>query len=256
MPVVNLDDGGTYHASTNQRKLYDCFTDFCKEIGNIKADRKIGVLVGDIGELDTKRRTVQLVTLNKATILNMMLDTLEPFIDIMDQIVVIRGTMAHVGKSSWLEEKLASDLDNTIRYNDKVASFWHFRRVFDGVRFDIAHHQTMGGIPRTEKSYIDRQTYDTIWRYMWDMNQKPPHLIWRADQHRYVSSGDKWHNFHFKVTGVAMPCFQIKTEWIYRIGHENDNPHVGGVYALCEGGDYIADKILYNIQPRKIWTEA
>ena len=255
-PVVNLDDGGTYRASDTQRAMWTAWMDYWSEMKAIQADRKIGVWNGDAGELDTKRRSYQIITANKATIEGIARQVLEPVLDVVDALIIMRGTKAHSGKSSWLEESIAQDIDCVIPNNSTAAAWWHFRGKIDKVRFDITHHQPMGGIPRTEKSYIDRLTYDTIWRYIWEMNEKPPDLIWRAHQHRYVSTGDKWHNDYFKVTGISMPGWQVKTEWIYRIGQENARVEVGGVWALCDNGKYTHDKLTYTVKPRRVWSKS
>jgi len=100
-PVINLDDGGTYHASRTQRELYNCWLDFWQQAKELTTGyKRVGVFNGDLGELDTKKRSIQLVTLNKATIQRMVIDTIEPALAILDSVFVMRGTAAHTGKSS------------------------------------------------------------------------------------------------------------------------------------------------------------
>ena len=104
-PRVQLDDGGTYIASPTQRWIWEMsneFTEWAKDIA--RGYKPVAVFNGDLGELDTKKRTNQLISLNKATILNMITETLEPLTSWVDACYFIRGTPAHVGKSSWLEE--------------------------------------------------------------------------------------------------------------------------------------------------------
>ena len=50
---VNLDDGGTWRSSRQQAALWECWQDYWQQAASIKADQKIAVLNGDIGELDT-----------------------------------------------------------------------------------------------------------------------------------------------------------------------------------------------------------
>ena len=97
-PVVNLDDGGTYHASRGQRWLWECWLDFTERVTGLPG-RKVLLINGDMGELDTKRRSNQLITVNKANIQRLVLDTLEPLVTAVDSLIVIRGTMAHTGKA-------------------------------------------------------------------------------------------------------------------------------------------------------------
>jgi hypothetical protein len=114
-PVINLDDGGTYRSSPVQRWLWECWLDQVERVKRIDASRKVLILNGDLGELDTKRRSTQLISANKAVIQAMVTDTLAPLVDVVDDVIVIRGTMAHTGKGGWLEESIAADLDHAIR---------------------------------------------------------------------------------------------------------------------------------------------
>jgi len=248
-PSVNLDDGGTYKASRTQRAIWDAWLDYWKEIASIPADRRIVILNGDVGELDTKRRTSQLITLNKATIQSLAVDVLEPAINVADSVIIIRGTMAHTGKSGWLEEAIALDLDNTFR-NNGTASYWQFRGIIEGVRFDVAHHAGMGRLPWTEKHAAIKMAKIALDRYVLEMKQKPPNLLWRAHNHRYASSGDNYDD----ILAVCMPCWCGRTEYVYRLGQENATPTIGGVYAICEDGQYQFDKIIYKPRWERVWS--
>ena len=63
---------------TRQRWLYSCYTDFWARVSREATGyRKILILDGDLGELDTKRRSVQLITANKSTILSTVRNVLE-----------------------------------------------------------------------------------------------------------------------------------------------------------------------------------
>ena len=108
------------------------------------------VLNGDIVEKDNKRRTHQIITRNDATLLRIAVSTLKPALEWADAIYVVRGTEAHVGKSAEMEEALAYDIG--AEKDGELHSHWHLRAVAGGVRMDIAHHATMGGMPWTERN--------------------------------------------------------------------------------------------------------
>lgn len=248
-PTVNLDDGGTYHASRTQRAMWESWLDFWDEAGKLPAKRKIGVFNGDIGELDTKRRSSQLVTLNKATIQSMVLDVLEPALDVLDAVYVIRGTMAHTGKNGWLEEAIANDI--TINMPGKTtASWWHLRAKADGVRFDVSHHANMGGLPWTEKNAGNKIASIIVWRYLVNMKQPAPQVTLRSHNHRYADSGGNFETF-----AVCLPSWSILTEFAYRTGKENDVSSIGGVWFICENSKYQYDMRIYKPQKsRRIWA--
>jgi len=241
-PTVNLDDGGTYRSSKTQRWLWSCWLDFCEKVNRLPG-RKVALLNGDIGELDTKRRSYQIVTPNKATILDMALNTLMPLLEVVNDVVVVRGTLAHVGKSAWLEEAIARDLDNAITPNGDSAPFshWHVRRVVSGVRFDIAHHATMGRLHNTEKNAANKIAVGTLYRYKVDMEQQAPDVVIRSHNHRYASSGDNYPLF-----AICSPCWTTATEFVYRVSQENTLASIGGLAFVCYDGEYQYHKYLYD----------
>ena len=246
LPSFNLDDGGTYKASKKQRALWEAWLDFWQTMSKIEADRKILFLNGDVGELDINRRTTQLITVNKANVLSLIVETLAPALDVVDDIYVIRGTIAHVGKSAWIEEALADDLGAIP--NGDAKSHWHFRGVCEGVKLDITHHAAMGRLPWTEKNAANKIASIVIYRYLHDMKQPIPDIVFRSHNHRYSDSGGNYDTF-----AVCLPCWQLKTEYVFRLGQENTLPDIGGVYAICEDGKYTYDKILYKPRTNRVW---
>lgn len=78
-PKVQLDDGGTYHASRGQRWLWDMWLEYIAWAKDMTDGYKRAVLInGDLAELDTKRRSNQIITANKATIQATIRDVLDP----------------------------------------------------------------------------------------------------------------------------------------------------------------------------------
>jgi hypothetical protein len=130
-PVFNLDEGGTFRSSKGQRWLWEHWLSFWQEVKGLEG-RRVAILNGDIGELDIKRRSYQLISPNKAMILKMVLMTLEPMLEAVDEVIVLRGTMAHIGKSAWLEEMVGNDL--TIARHDPVAGSGTHPKVTGKVR--------------------------------------------------------------------------------------------------------------------------
>ena len=252
-PVIQLDDGGSYHASRVQRWLWDCWLDQVEKVKAIEARRKVLVLNGDLGELDTKRRSTQLISGNKATILSLVLQTIEPLFSVVTDVVIIRGTMAHTGKGGWLEEAIAADLDHAVRPGKmkSPASWYHMRGVFAGVRFDIAHHVSMGSAPMYEKNAANRASAIALWRYMVDMQQDPPDVLLRSHNHRYADSGGNYETF-----AVCLPAWTTKTEFAYRIGAENTIADIGSMLFYCEGGKYTYERLPYKArEERKVWKK-
>lgn len=248
-PVVNLDDGGTYHASRSQCWLWECWLDFTAQ-AEAAPGRKVLILNGDLGDLDTKRRSYQLVSPNKATVLSLLIDTLEPLLSVADAVYIVRGTLAHTGKSAWLEEAIGKDIDTAVK-NGEQYSWYHIRGAVEGVRLDISHHTSMGGLPWTEKHAAMKLAEKVVWRYMIDMKQPPPDLAVRSHNHRKSDSFD-----NYETRGITTSAFQLLTEYAYRTGRENDLADVGGMLIPCENGKYTYNNHI-NYRPKglnRIWA--
>lgn len=246
----NLDDGGSYYASPLQRALLNSFRQFIRDAKTLtEGYRRIVIFNGDVGELDTKKRSIQLITLNKSNILRMVIDVAEPLIDIADAIVVIRGTPAHTGKASWLEEELARDLDDdlVIPATNDIYSHYHFVRKIDGVGFDIAHHSRMSQMRQTQKAYGQRLAVDTMDKYK-DRGQAPPDVVIRSHNHRRADSGLNWPTF-----AMYTPSWQLPNEYVFRIGGENDSADIGGDIFLCTNEVPNNGGAKGLIHPKFIW---
>jgi hypothetical protein len=242
---VQLDDGGSYHPSDTQRWLWDGWLKFIEWAKDVSQGYKpIAVFDGDLGELDTKKRSNQMVTMNKATILNMITEALEPLTQYADDLYFIRGTPAHVGKSSWLEE-VAADYDNTIYYSKGIRSHYQVRLSCDRVRVDIAHHGSMGNTFWTEKNSANKCASEAMTDYAFKMGQLIPHLIIRGHNHRWADSFD-----NYTTRAAYLPCWSGGTEYLHRLGKYNGTADVGGIVILCENGQYEVEK--FRHKPRKV----
>lgn len=249
-PNVNLDDGGTYHLNTTQSWLWHNFKEFCQEVASIQADRKIVYFGGDVSELDTKRRSVQLITANKATIEKMISNTLEPLYELGDSVIVIRGTQAHVGKGAWIEESFASDLDHVIKDPEhKTSSWYHMRCVIEGVRLDLAHHASLSSLPWGKGNAANNLAKKITWNYLVDMKQPVPHLTIRAHNHRKAESSS------FETFVQFLPAWTSATEYAYRTGHENTLADIGGIIFLLDNHNWQKKEIIFKpVESRRVWA--
>jgi hypothetical protein len=244
-PVISLDNGGTYHASRGQRWLWECLNDFANRFHKLPGRHIVG-LGGDLGELDIKRRTVELITPNKATIQDIAIETTEPLVGDADGVIVVRGTPAHQGKGAWLEEAIAQDLTNAIRQSKKIASWYQFQGCIDQGRFDMAHHASMGNVPATAAIRVAEAAV----RHYLSLGQPLPHVILRSHNHRKADSGD---NYPFKV--FFTPSFSLKTEFAYRQGRELQLSDIGGLIFTIEGDRVSHEWVLYEPRENKrVWA--
>jgi hypothetical protein len=237
-PVVNLDEGGTYHSSAFQRYLYSGYLEIIQEVRRRSQGRELVlVLNGDIVEMDAKARSVQLITKNQADILRMAGDLLDPLLEICSRWYVVRGTEAHTGNSNWAEEILAEDIGATKDTERGTWSHWQLRRVFGGYRYDFAHH-----IKGNTKQAAVRLAEDTI-RNCTRRGEKLPHFVVRAHVHRIFDSGMGYA----PLRAVTSPCMEGSTAYIHRLDSQNDLPEFGALY--FSGGN--VEHLGIEIKPRK-----
>jgi hypothetical protein len=242
-PSVNLDDGGTYQASKGQRWLWHNFLDYVDAVNSYRVStggKVTLILNGDTLEADTKGRSRQVITRNKADILKIAYMTMEPMLKVADRVIVIRGTAAHVGKSAEYEEEFASDITNIIP-NGEINSFWTRDIEIGGVLLNLAHHGKVGRMPHTKTNPMN--TLATIIMFYY-AGRRVPDIVIRSHNH---VKGDTYDNYPCRV--LALPAWQLSTEYSYR--GTFGKADIGGYILLCEKGKAEVVKKLYKIPDEK-----
>lgn len=251
-PRVELDDGGTYLPSDVQRWLWAGWIEFIEWARELsKGYKPVAIFNGDLGELASKHKTYQIITRNKATILGAVDDAIDPLMKWVDAAYFIRGTPAHVGSSSWLEEQIAGNYDNTVYQSKSIHSHYQMRRDFDGVRVAAGHHATMGALPWTEKDAANKVAYRAMSDYALKMHQKIPHLVIRSHNHRWADSFD-----NYETRAVCTACWCAGTEYVMRLGKYDGEADIGGVVVLCDGGKFEVEKFRHKPRKVNVWARA
>lgn len=242
-PNITLDDGGTYQASKGQRWLWRSFLDYVDTVKahQVSTDGRVTLILnGDTIEADTKGRSRQVITRNKADIIRMAYNTLEPIIEISDRVIVVRGTAAHVGKSAEYEEEFASDLTGVVM-NGEISSWWEIDVEIGGVLMNIMHHGKIGRQPNTRSNPLN--TIAT--NMMFDcIGKRLPDIVLRS--HNHVKA-DTYDNYPCRV--LALPAWQLSTEYTFRGGFGKAD--IGGLILLCNQGKAEVIKKLYEIPATK-----
>jgi hypothetical protein len=250
-PSFELDDGGTYKLNKTQRWLWGYWNECWQEAEEFMkgAIRTTWIVNGDALDYDSKGRSSQYVTNNKATVQRMAVTAMEPGLIFVDRLYMIRGTDAHVGNNGEMEEALAQDIDITVK-NGEVASWYHLQGVMCGMRVDVAHHTNMGGLAWTEKNAANKVAADAIMQYVL-AEQKIPHLVVRSHVHRHADSYD-----NFPTRAVVLPAWQSMTAYGARL-NPNRLSDVGMIVFLIDDGKIVAEKKmitkLHQIG-RSVWT--
>jgi hypothetical protein len=241
---TNLDDGGTYRSSKGQRWLWRNWLSFWEDVKHVKASEKAKVWTvfnGDVIDKNGKHPQTQNISQNEADILRMANDTVEPAHDVSDIEFVVRGTAAHSGSSGYLEEMFAADI-GAEKCGDNY-SWWELLLESDGVLFDIRHHGPLGRLPHTRGNALNRRAVELMLKYA---NQRCPDVAVQNHNHAFATSSDG-----YPVKVFSNLPWQLPTEFAARIGVIN--AEVGGMYFICDKGEYVPVVKRYQPERTRPW---
>jgi hypothetical protein len=243
-PTTNLDDGGTYRSSKGQRWLWRSWLDFWNNVEKVKKKNRSKVWTvfnGDMVDVNGKHMTSQQISQNEADVFRMAIDTLEPALEISDRFFVVRGTAAHTGSSGYLEEKIAFDI-GAEKCGDQY-SWWELLLECEGVQFDIRHHGPLGRLPHTRGNLLNRRAVELMLLY----GSKVPQVGIQSHNHHFSTSSDE-----YPIKIYAQPAWQLKSEYVYRIGIV-EPANIGGMYFVCRKGEYEPVVKRYKPEVQRAW---
>lgn len=250
LPGFRRDDGDSHGPSLTQTWLRQTWLQCQKEIEELtnKYHRTV-ILVGDVMEVNGKHLTSQVISTNPADARKHASEIFDAFLKKDDDLFVIRGTEAHTGTSGWAEEELADDLKAIKDSSTGAYSWWHLRAEFGGIKFDIGHHASMGGLPWTYGNAAMRLAVETMSDYV-DWEEPCPDIVARAHNHRFADSG-----LTYKTRAIFLPAWTFSTAYLHRLGRSNNKPHIGSIVILCEDGYYDVIPMLYKPKREPVWRK-
>lgn len=232
-PRVNLDDGGYYAFSDDQRWMWRKWQEFCRKAVDQAETWKaplITIINGDLIETDYKKRSEQIYTRNKATLARVTYDVLRPVVDYSEEVYIIRGTEAHTGPSGQYEEMIAQDLINIVPADKKHEefSFWYAELDIHGLFFLIAHHGKLGRLPWTKLNGAVSLAGQLMIQYG-DRGLKWPDFGLFAHLHQYADTYTAYNTIRL----IAMPCWQLPTAYVHRAVAGLKSSQIGGLILTC-----------------------
>lgn len=255
---VQTDDETWIYPSKPQRWLWEKHEQMIADVDAITDGyTRCLFLNGDLTE-GVHHRTHQILSPDKGVHIQAAADVLSrgilrlPF----ESVHLIRGTPAHVDNAAGLEKSVAAKLNHMgypVQRHPASNSFvWPYVYAeFDGLLVDVRHHGRAGQREHTRKAYSALYAQD-IWQSHVADGRRPPDIAVRAHLHRFIDSGPD----HRGITrAIQMPCWQLRTQFIYRIGAET-LPDIGVVVILIRDGDAVVKPLLYTPEPdpQPIWT--
>lgn len=167
----------------------------------------VTIFNGDIAEADTKNRSYQVITRNRATIVRMAVQVIEPLVRMSKAAYMVRGTEAHTGKSGAIEEEIAKDLGLT-GPSSNISSWFALPLSVRGVRLDIAHTTTGGGQPWTRANAANNLAARTVMEYAM-RGEPPPAYVVRSHIHISGDSGSA-----YPVRALITPTWTLASSYI------------------------------------------
>ena len=246
-PTVNLDDGGTFSSSPEQRTVWNNWLAFWKEVEAVAKKNRAKVWTvfnGDMVDVHVKHDTTQLISRNDADVMNMAYDTITPALDVSGKVFVMRGTAAHGRSGAPMEEKIAEDI-NAEKDGEKY-SWWELLLSCENVLFDITHHGRLGGMAWTKANSLNKLVGELIIAYR---NRKIPDVAIRSHMHQYARSDDS-----LGMAAYAIPAWQLKTEFVHRLAKVG-KADIGGMYFICDKGNYTPKVKRYPMKDRSPWRQ-
>ena len=244
-PIVNLDDGGSFRSSKGQRWLWRNWLSFWNDVSTTaeKYDNAEiwTVFNGDLVDVNGRHQQTQNISQNEADVFRMTLDTIKPALDVSKRVFVVRGTAAHVGSSASMEEKIAFDI-GAEKCGDNY-SWWELLLEAEGVTFDIRHHGPLGRLPHTRGNALNRRAVELMLLY----RNRCPQVAIQSHNHHFSTSSDE-----YEIKVFAQPAWQLKTEFVNRIGII-EQANVGGMYFICNQGKYEPVVKRYKPEATRAW---
>lgn len=250
-PEVQLDEGGYYHASKLQMKLYDMWRYFWDKFVPQVIGNEDFVLVHNGDVIDgIHHNSVTQISQN-------ITDQIKIAEIVLSEIIrkkncrayyQIRGTEAHVGKSGQYEEELAKNL-NAVRSRNGNYARWELTLIFgeNNNRSHFTHHISTTSSTAYESTAVHKElveAYNEAGRY----GRIPPDVIVRSHRHRYYKVEVPSKKIH--AISLVTPGWQLKTPFVYRgLLGRTSVPQIGGII-IKEGSEvpiYVREKI-WNLE--------
>ena len=246
---VVLDDGGRYQPSEAQRKLWHCWGQYAKAVGDTlqEGDKLSLALNGDLVDGD-HHGTFQIVSKNLAvTQKAIALKSLVPLLTLDPvSIHVVRGTGAHSGQSGQFEEDIAKELGAVQDPETGAYSRWSLEAKSNGALLWFNHHGRMGGRSWTRMTGPATMAAEIVLDCA-SHDERPPDVAVFSHCHQW---GDTYDNFRTRV--IQTGAWQLKTEHTHRIA-PGKIPAIGGLILVCEDGKVEAQKVKFPWKRGKPW---
>jgi len=244
-----LDDGGYYDPSPLQRWLNRCWDDVTGDwFPWLTSDAPTEIIICGDAIDGVHHRATQLITTSIKDQITLAKAMLQPLVEKVERVWVVRGTAAHTGEAGQAEEHLAWELGAQINEETGTSSFVELNREVEGLLIHVTHHVSPAS-PHTETSALQRELNTEAIEYP-DAGYERPNLQVRGHRHRFN---------YVKTVGnraiMPLPAWQLKTNW-FMSKKPMTVPQIGAVVVkLFEDGWYLPMERIHLPKQAKIYRD-
>jgi len=244
-PEVMLDEGGTYHHSPLQAKVWAYWIDFWENWVPRVTKGEPYVIVHNGDTIDgVHHQSVTQISQNLTDQKRIAEEVLRPRISGAALVnggpgyYHIRGTEAHVGKSGQDEEEVAKTLGAIPDENGNHAR-WDLWLRLDGALIHFCHHIGTTSSAAYESTAVWKEMVEA-YNEAGRSGEEPPDVVVRSHRHRHFKTEVSTN----KGNGISLvtPGWQLKTPFVWRgaLGRTG-TPEIGGcvIRAGSEGEDNV-----------------
>lgn len=229
-----IDDGGTYHASEFQQKVWAIWRKFHDQFVPEATSGEPYDLVHNGDAIDgVHHNSTTQISHNINDQVRLATSILKPCVDRCHEMggtyYHIRGTEAHVGKSGAYEEELAEKLGAKPNGQGQHARYDLWKRVGGdkGPLVHLLHHIGTTSSSARETSAVNAELAAEF-NEAAQWGRVPPDIIVRSHRHRY--SAIELPTKRGRATAVVTPAYQGKTPFAWKIaGARLTEPQFGGL---------------------------
>lgn len=234
-PTFVLDDQDTFKASPIQRFTWNWWQSYWDFVERLHMETRWPVyflINGETGD-DLSHASSQIITKNMSDILRMVEVVIQRGVNLAEKVVITRGTQAHSGLNSHIDEMVARDLHNI--YPDErrgTASWWQFSGKIGGVRTYAQHH--------APKSYSEdylaisaavRNANEMLRRFS-KQGRDPAQVCLFGHTHKPFDSGD----YYSMIRTINTPSWQLTNAFGHKLSGKPLD--IGGSVIMCDDGKF------------------
>uniref|UniRef100_A0A6H1ZWZ4 Calcineurin-like phosphoesterase n=1 Tax=viral metagenome TaxID=1070528 RepID=A0A6H1ZWZ4_9ZZZZ len=259
-PSVILDGGDEYRPSTAQAASWASWLDFWTEMAQLAKARRVQavnvVFGGDMTDKNHHKpgatwsrnpKDIKAAAAEVADVPFVKFKKIVPKIKIFA--FVLRGTEAHVGRDAYIEEWLAEDI-SAEKSPCGAASWWTLDIVSGGVNLNFQHHPEAASYREHTDGNAARTCAAEIFLSYTRRELKPPKLAVRHHTHRFQDSGR-----NLPIHCLFNWGWQLTTSYGHRLGAGTKILPIGGLWILCEEGQYQYDELHYIPKRSGPWQQ-